>query len=424
MSALKIPNFLKCSLQRASCSSIHLQATRPFTKCSPNLCKDAPAFESHEAGQFFANLIRTRCERGSLFAGTGQYYQVPDHECVVLLNFEEDFIASPEATLFDAHQLLDINVPSKQVDLLKTYIANSSPYPLYRGELDSIDVSQWQYGFIVKPFSIFSGDERVCLFVAGDEGDAMGTIHTSEHGVVDVLAVSSVEYVGLFVSAEPYNERRLVLGMRAVSNDDDVLVATGTDERRQVNVKTLLSVQKNDVSCDLGKLTIETEWLMKAAALLCQRIQQLGNRRCQMQVSPVLLPENNPYVEMRQKKWMELIQKYTDNWFERFFLLANPRFLMKIGTYKINNSTWYCEDILLANSNFCLKIYIGKKWIEPQFINLKIISLLYWSKMKFTGMFCRSPPGDFVHQSFLNNVSCWLGYVRFWWFVNVSIWLS
>ena len=315
MSVLKIPNFLKCSLQRACTVQFLNTKVRTFTKCTPNRCKDTSA-ELVDARQYFRHLIETKCEQGSLFAGTGQYYKVPDHECVVLLNFEEDFIANLEASLFDAHQLLDICVHSKHVDLLKSHIAKSSPFPLYHGELDVIDVSQWQYGFIVQPFSIFSGDERICLVVAGnpEDADPTGTIHTSVHGTTDVIPVSAVEYVGLFVSADPYNERRLVLGMRSTPEHEGALLSA--DHEKQVKIKTLISVQKNEVSSDLGKLTIETEWLMKSAALLCQRVQQLGNEKCQMQVSEMLLPENNPYVEMRQKKWLEMIQKYTDNSFD------------------------------------------------------------------------------------------------------------
>lgn len=240
---------------------------------------------TQDAGEFMAKVLEYS-KTGAFFAGTGQYYQVKDQDRIVVLNFAEDFIADTQVNLFDTVTLLDCSLKLTDVDLFMQNIKGVSNLPIYNGEVDFLHTAPWQYGFTLKPFSIFSGDERIC-FLKDDK------IYLSNLGHTEVFDVADVDHVSLWVSDEPYNEKKLVLNLKGNIN------------------KTLISVEQNIVYCDLATLTVNTEWMMKAAALLCVNLTRKGNESAHLRLSPVLQPVNNNWVAIRQKIWIDMIQKNT-----------------------------------------------------------------------------------------------------------------
>jgi len=238
-----------------------------------------------DASTFLNNMLLS-CKGAAIFAGTGQYHEEKEQDRLVMLNFVDDFLQDSAISVFDSQELLDCCLKDTDVDLLLDNLKSHSKFPVYNGEVDIIDSSPWQYGFTLKPFSIFSQVERILLFNDGK-------LYINTLGEVQNIPISDVEYVGLWVSEEPYNERRLLLGLKGLQT------------------RLLLYVERDHKNCDLAKLTVDTEWMMKAAALLCVNISRAGNSNIYLKVSPCLQPLNNEWVAMRQKIWMEMIQKHT-----------------------------------------------------------------------------------------------------------------
>lgn len=252
------------------------------------LMSDKNHVEKHtiQDASTFLNNILLGCKGAAIFAGTGQYYQEKEQDRVVMLNIVDDFLRDSSISVFESQPLLDCSLKDTDVDLLMDNLKSHSKLPVYNGEVDIIDSCPWQFGFSLKPFSIFTTVERVLLF--DDKKLFVNTL-----GEQNEIPVEDVEYVGLWVSEEPFNERRLFLGLKGLTT------------------KLLLSVDRDNKNCDLAKLTMDTEWMMKAAALLCVHISRAGNSNVFLKVSPCLQPMNNEWVAMRQKVWMEMIQKNT-----------------------------------------------------------------------------------------------------------------
>jgi len=287
MSVIQVQKCMKCILQRGitvlSVQNRKFQTSRPVRNSGEKSNIENRTVQ--DASKFLSTILGG-CNSGSIFAGTGQYHELKDQDRILMLNFAENFLADPQVSLFDTTPILDCCVKHADVDTLIEDVKLRSPLPVYNGEVDFINSSSWQYGFTLKPFSIFSGDERICFI-------SENTIHTSIDGHTEIIQISDVDYVGLWVSEEPYNERRLLFGLK---------------NRRS---KTLIFVEKSETQCDLGTLTVDTEWMMKTAALLCVNITRKGNERVHLKVSPALQPANNQWVAMRQKIWIEMIQKNT-----------------------------------------------------------------------------------------------------------------
>ena len=238
-----------------------------------------------DASSFLNNML-LQCKGAAIFAGTGQYHEEKHQDRLVMLNLVDDFLQDSSINLFDSQELLDCCLRDSDVDLLIDNLKAHSKFPVYNGEVDIVDSSPWQHGFTLKPFSIFTTVERILLF--NDNKLYVNTL-----GDVQNIPIDDIEYVGLWVSDEPYNERRLLLGLKGLQT------------------KLLLSIDREIKSCDLAQLTVDTEWMMKAAALLCVHISQAGNSNIYLKVSPCLQPINNEWVAMRQKIWMDMIQKNT-----------------------------------------------------------------------------------------------------------------
>merc|ERR1712168_539543 len=185
---------------------------------------------------------------------------------------------------FDTKTLVDGCVPITEVDTYMDDVKKHSLLPVYTGELDFVNSSPWQFGFTLKPFSIFSVDERLCLV-------NNNTVLTSVQGRTEVINIRDMDFVGLSVSEEPYNNLHLFIRLK------------------NKTTKTLIRMERDNVACDLAKLTVDTEWLMKAAALLCLNLSNQGEGSIQLRMSPPLQPINNPWVAQRQKIWIDMIRK-------------------------------------------------------------------------------------------------------------------
>lgn len=234
----------------------------------------------------FINGVLKECNGSAIFAGTGQYFQEKDQDRIIMLNLVDNFMQDSNISIFDSKPVLDCCLKGADVDLFLDNLKSQSKIPVYNGEVDIINASNWQNGFSLRPFSLFTVDERILLLQDNH-------IYINTLGEVQAIPTSNVEYIGLWVSEEPYNERRLMLGLKDLKS------------------RTLVNVERDNIDCDLATLTVDTEWMMKAAALLCVNISRSGNPNVFLKVSPCLQPINNQWVAMRQKIWMEMIQKNT-----------------------------------------------------------------------------------------------------------------
>jgi len=259
---------------------------RLISTCTTNRAKEGnQGNQTQDAGQFLTTVLG-ECKTGCVFAGTGQYHEKKDSDRVIMLQFEDDFLANTPITFFYTNQLLDCCMSDSDIDLFMANVKSNATLPVYNGELDIVNQSTWGYGFTLKPFSIFTGDERI-LLVQNE------LVYISTEGNTDVIGIDDISHVGLWVSEEPYNERKLMIGLK-------------NDTKR-----TLIDIALDLKQCDLAQLTVETEWLMKTAALLCINISRQGNKEAHLRVSPVLQPVNNQWVAMRVKNWTQMIQKNT-----------------------------------------------------------------------------------------------------------------
>ena len=239
-----------------------------------------------DATTYLADVLKNY-KTGCLFAGTGQYFQQQvDHDRVLMLHFAENFLTDEKLSLFDTSLLIDCCLRYSDVDYFMKNIKTHSNLPVYYGEVDFLESSSWHYGFTLEPFSIFSGDERICFL----ENDYL---FISTYGKPKVYNISDIKYVGLWVSDEPYNERKLLIGLNSGKS------------------KNLVYTTKENLHCDLAALTVDTEWMMKAAALLCLKLAQ-KDHKVQLKISPVLQPGNNDWVAIRQKIWIDMIHRYSE----------------------------------------------------------------------------------------------------------------
>jgi len=234
-------------------------------------------------GKSLTTILETFTD-GAVFAGAGQYHPA-EEDRIVVLHFGENFLTNTIVSQFETKTILDGCVPNSDVDLVMDSVKQHSSLPVYNGELDFINSSPWQFGFTLKPFSIFSAEERICL-IKNDK-----TVATNINGRLEVIPLQDIDFVGLAVSDEPYNNQRLFIRLKSKET------------------KTLIEIERSHEACDLAKLTVDTEWLMKAAALLCLNLNKQSGDNIQLKMSAPLQPINNPWVAQRQKIWIDLIRK-------------------------------------------------------------------------------------------------------------------
>ena len=218
-----------------------------------------------------------------LFLGTGQYYEHETNERVIILSLGDDENTRPPFMLHDT--------TLHRGELVKLeHELNSLPPvgSLHSGELDSVHDSPWKFGFVHKPsFSIFSASGFCCqLRQSNSEGRYFRIL---DEQLYEDIPLSGIEHIQVFLSPEPWEERKLQLKMK---NGDVVSIVEDTEE--------------NMYSDDgLASLMLTTEWMVKAAGHLCLTARQFGDTKVSLKLPSVLRADVNPWIAMRNKIWAE-----------------------------------------------------------------------------------------------------------------------
>ncbi|XP_065641351.1 uncharacterized protein LOC136073564 [Hydra vulgaris] len=275
-------NSLSRIVQQISKNIIFNRLNKQFATNSILLCKKT---EIQDASKYLTSIL-SEYKTGCFFAGISQYCEEEDHDNVVMLHFSSDIFINPEVTMSKPNSLLNCLMLYNDVDAFMKNMKILSTLPVYVGEVDAIEQSQWSFGFTLFPFSIFSNNMFCCLL------HESGLV-VNVDGKSCKYDIEDIDYIGLHVSKSPFNRREIFV---ALKNEKKV---------------PLISVQKSHDACDLEQLTLETEWMIKASALLCLNLTKKGNSRVHLRLSPFLQPENNEFVAKRQKLWNALIQRRT-----------------------------------------------------------------------------------------------------------------
>lgn len=292
MSMSKISNLFKNLVHRGK--GIVLTPKILFSTSSSYLRKDnndkyTPRTE--DALTFLSNILEDEDE-GVILAGTGQYHRLKGKERVLLLNFGDNFVSDSKSEVFNTKYILECFVRRQDMFLFYNQIKQASRLPVFCGQLDFINSSTWRYGFTFSPFSVFSRGERV-LFIKD------GLIHICIRGEDNHIRVKDVEYVGLWVSHAPHNERRLIIGTKNKLSHTII-------EVKEKNKKS---------KSDLFRLAVETEWMMKVSALLCLNLRREGNSDVHLRYSPTLTPARKLWSSVQNNEWSFLLNK--DDWWDK-----------------------------------------------------------------------------------------------------------
>lgn len=230
-----------------------------------------------------SNDDELRSKTTRLFLGTGQYYEHETNERVIILSLGDDENTRPPLMLHDTtlhhDELVKLEHGLSSLPLLGL---------LYSGELDSVHDSPWKFGFVHKPsFSIFSASGFCCqLRQSNSEGWYFRVFDEHVH---EDIPLSGIEHIQVFLSPEPWEERKLQLKMK---NGDVVSVVE--------------DIEENMYSDDgLASLMLTTEWMVKAAGHLCLTARQFGDTKVSLKLPSVLRADVNPWIAMRNKIWAE-----------------------------------------------------------------------------------------------------------------------
>jgi len=219
---------------------------------------------------------------GCVLVGYGQQYRDRAVERLLVLDVDGDFLEEYDANLFESELVFDGLISQQHVDELFDTVTANAERSLYHCEFDFINTSDWRFGMTVKPFSIFSADERLCVIDTEER-----EVYISSDGATEDICIEDITSVYLMVSDEPYTQRTLGLGLQ----DDSKIAIIDYEDFKEIT--------------DLAQLTVETEWLMKAAGSLCKNLQMLSDKKIEFKMSSCLHPSNNEWVAMRQKLWVD-----------------------------------------------------------------------------------------------------------------------
>ena len=253
---------------------------RPSSSCSRSLSEIIERINELLTAKTNDEL---RSKTTRLFLGTGQYYEHETNERVIILSLGDDENTRPPFMLHDTALHRD--------ELVKLeHGLNSLPLVglLHSGELDSVHDSPWKFGFVHKPtFSIFSASGFCCqLRQSNSEGWYFRICNEHVHEDIPLL---DIEHIQVFLSPEPWEERKLQLKMK---NGNVVSVVK--------------DIEENMYSDDgLASLLLTTEWMVKAAGHLCLTARQFGDTKVSLKLPSVLRADVNPWIAMRNKIWAE-----------------------------------------------------------------------------------------------------------------------
>lgn len=218
--------------------------------------------------------------QSSLYVAAGQYYHTPKRDRVLVMHSSTNFLESKKA---DGHfslglqELLDCSLTSEDFDLLLKEI-NLLTKKWCHGEVNAVDVGDWTHGFILgQNFKIFSKTSLICDFT-------QSSLRASFDGLVEEIPLGDIKSVIVNLSEEPWDEQSL-----AIECADD-------------EYTELLSYTIENETRDLATVMIDTEWTVKAAALLCLKVRKLGYN-VGLKLPKVLTVQGNPWVENRHDMW-------------------------------------------------------------------------------------------------------------------------
>ena len=245
----------------------------------------------------FNSLPDHRHKGFHLYVGTGQYFQDQDNDRLIFLalhslpdNSKEDgvnVLSLPET-------ILDCCMNPDHYDKLMKSLENTEfiHNPISTGELDFIGNGDWSFGFSVKPsFSLFSRLNGIySSFVP--KGKTSTHLRVCNNGLFEDIPIQDISSVNVSLSPDPWNERTIDL------------------ELHGGELLTILDMEVEGDNRDLSSLMIDTEWLVVCAGLLCLNIRKALISNVTLKLPRVLTTQGNPWVEVRQKAWIEFLKKY------------------------------------------------------------------------------------------------------------------
>ena len=217
--------------------------------------------------------------QSSLYVAVGQYYHKPRRDRVLVMHSPTKFLETKADGNFSLglQELVDCSLTSEDFDSLLKEI-NLLTKNWSHGEVNAVDVGGWTHGFVLgQDFKIFSKTSLICDFT-------QSSVRASFDGLAEEVPFGDVKSVIVNLSEEPWDEQSLAI---ECANDEYI---------------ELLSYTIENETRDLATVMIDTEWTVKAAALLCLKLRKLG---CNvgLRLPKVLTVQGNPWVENRHDMW-------------------------------------------------------------------------------------------------------------------------
>ena len=221
-------------------------------------------------------------ENDQIFIGTGQYFHMVGRDRVFVLHSKDGF-GQPmrKASTSEGQKIiLDCNLASGDVDKLMDKLETATNCKLCNGEINSVDRGDWTFGFTMRhEFAIFSKNALSCCNLNGNK-----TLNLMVNGEEEVIPLTQVKNINVILSEEPWNEQAIEIELKNETFTQIVGYSLENDMR------------------DLATLMVDTEWSVKAAALLCLKVRKLGYP-VNLRLPRVLTVQGNPWVENRHEIW-------------------------------------------------------------------------------------------------------------------------
>ncbi|XP_020913608.1 uncharacterized protein LOC110251255 [Exaiptasia diaphana] len=236
------------------------------------------------------SCIKNKLDDGNkthIFIGTGQYYSHKTNERVIALSLGKS--NSLETPL----EILDAGIPSEDLQKLEKEIGMLSNCSLVSGEVDSVYEEPWSFGFSNNPqFSIFS-KFGYCLTVTKLKAGPAFRVYNGP--LCEEIYLRNIQDIQVRLSEQPWEERKLEVKLK----DGEIL--------------TVVEDLRPNGSVDLGELMVSTEWMVKAAGHMCLFARVVGNcKDVLLKLPNPLRAENNPWIELRNKTWIERVEDKKD----------------------------------------------------------------------------------------------------------------
>eukprot|EP00794_Sanderia_malayensis_P005605 gene5605-6295_t len=268
--------------------SLHVSGLKNSNK-RRQFCSSGPEIPEMTVEKAFhaINERTTQLDKPNLYIGIGQYFANPERERVIVFSraLFNEILKNKQKALIEPEILLDCSLGTEDIDLLLDKVG-SLKASISHGEVNSIDKGQWNFGFTIKPeFEIFNREATVCHFIQNTKLRLVNG---------DTIDLEDIKSVNVYLSDEPWNEQSINLEMI-----DDSFV-------------NLVDFEIDNDNRDLAMLMIDTEWTVKAAALLCLNIKN-RSQKVDLKLPRNLTIQGNPWVENRQNTWTRLMLSSRDN---------------------------------------------------------------------------------------------------------------